>query len=503
MQGGDKPKGSRVVGDKKKKKPVEKPKEPEPEPEPKPEPAPEPAPETKDDVKDNWEAESDKDVKDDWEAESEDDVKDDWEAESEEEKPAPPPAKVDAKPEAKTDVKAEAKTAARADTKAPAKAQESDDSDDDSDGEELTTAQRMALERRQNADKRRKERTEQALAARSADNLRSPICCILGHVDTGKTKLLDKVRQTSVQEGEAGGITQQIGATYFPVEALKEKTFVLNKGDYDFKIPGLLIIDTPGHESFTNLRSRGSSLCNIAILVVDIMHGLEAQTLESIRLLRDRKTPFIVALNKVDRLYDWKATPNNAFQDSLAQQSRGTQAEFEERVEKTKLAFAEQGLNAELYYRNKNMSRYVSLVPTSAISGEGVPDLLQLLTTLTQTRMSSSLMYLSELECTVLEVKVVEGLGTTLDVVLSNGVLHEGDRIVVCGLNGPIVTQVRALLTPQPLKEMRIKSAYIHHKEVRASLGVKIVAPELDKAVSGSRLPVSYTHLTLPTICSV
>lgn len=491
MQGGDKPKGSRVVGDKKKKKkPVEKPKEPEPEPEPKPEPAPEPAPETKDDVKDNWEAESDKDVKDDWEAESEDDVKDDWEAESEEEKPAPPPAKVDAKPEAKTDVKAEAKTAARADTKAPAKAQESDDSDDDSDGEELTTAQRMALERRQNADKRRKERTEQALAARSADNLRSPICCILGHVDTGKTKLLDKVRQTSVQEGEAGGITQQIGATYFPVEALKEKTFVLNKGDYDFKIPGLLIIDTPGHESFTNLRSRGSSLCNIAILVVDIMHGLEAQTLESIRLLRDRKTPFIVALNKVDRLYDWKATPNNAFQDSLAQQSRGTQAEFEERVEKTKLAFAEQGLNAELYYRNKNMSRYVSLVPTSAISGEGVPDLLQLLTTLTQTRMSSSLMYLSELECTVLEVKVVEGLGTTLDVVLSNGVLHEGDRIVVCGLNGPIVTQVRALLTPQPLKEMRIKSAYIHHKEVRASLGVKIVAPELDKAVSGSRLLV-------------
>ena len=220
------------------------------------------------------------------------------------------------------------------------------------------------------------------------------------------------------------------------------------------------------------------------------MHGLEAQTLESIRLLRDRKTPFIVALNKVDRLYDWKATPNNAFQDSLAQQSRGTQAEFEERVEKTKLAFAEQGLNAELYYRNKNMSRYVSLVPTSAISGEGVPDLLQLLTTLTQTRMSSSLMYLSELECTVLEVKVVEGLGTTLDVVLSNGVLHEGDRIVVCGLNGPIVTQVRALLTPQPLKEMRIKSAYIHHKEVRASLGVKIVAPELDKAVSGSRLLV-------------
>ena len=120
-----------------------------------------------------------------------------------------------------------------------------------------------------------------------------------------------------------------------------------------------------------SLRSRGSSLCNIAILVVDIMHGLEAQTLESLRLLRDRKTPFIVALNKIDRLYDWKATPNNAVQDSLAQQAVHTQNEFDERVSKILLAFNEQGLNAELYYRNKNMGRYVSLVPTSAHTGEG------------------------------------------------------------------------------------------------------------------------------------
>lgn len=219
----------------------------------------------------------------------------------------------------------------------------------------------------------------------------------------------------------------------------------------------MLVIDTPGHESFTNLRSRGSSLCNIAILVVDIMHGLEPQTIESIGLLKQRKTPFIVALNKIDRIYGWKAIKDNAVRESLAEQPEHVIREFNERVEATKIAFAEQGLNAELFYKNPDVRKYVSFVPTSAITGEGVPDLLSLLVQLTQDRLTDSLMYLSELEATVLEVKVVEGHGTTIDVILSNGVLHEGDRIVVCGLNGPIVTNIRALLTPQPMRELRVK----------------------------------------------
>ena len=258
----------------------------------------------------------------------------------------------------------------------------------------------------------------------------------------------------------------------------------------DYKLPGLLIIDTPGHESFTNLRSRGSSLCNIAILVVDIMHGLEPQTLESLRMLRDRKTPFVVALNKIDRMYGWTATPDGGFRESLARQNTGTQREFETRLAQTMTAFAEQGLNAKPYYDNKDLGRVVSLVPTSAHTGEGIPDLLMLLIKLTQERMTNSLMYLSELECTVLEVKVEEGLGHTLDVVLSNGVLHEKDRIVVCGISGAIATNVRTLLTPQPLKELRIRGAWVHHKEVKAALGVKIVADGLEKAVAGSRLMV-------------
>lgn len=420
---------------------------------------------------------------DDWEAmaakEEDDGLKDSWDAESgEDEKPA-----------------ANGKPADNSEDEDESEEESDDDSDSDSDSdsseEEMTVSQRQAAARKQQAADKRKAEHDAARAAASKDNLRSPICCILGHVDTGKTKLLDKIRQTNVQEGEAGGITQQIGATYFPVEALQKKTAIVNQdGAFEFKIPGLLIIDTPGHESFSNLRSRGSGLCNIAILVVDIMHGLEPQTLESMKLLRDRKTPFIVALNKIDRLYGWKQIANNGFEDSLSLQKKSVQDEFRDRLEKTKLAFAEQSFNAELYYNNKNMSKFVSLVPTSAHTGEGIPDMLKLLTTLTQERMTNQLMYLSEVECTVLEVKVIEGLGTTIDVVLSNGILHEGDRIVLCGTEGAITTDIRALLTPAEMKELRIKSQYVHNKTVKAALGVKIAANGLDNAIAGSRLLV-------------
>ena len=422
----------------------------------------------------------------DWEkAADAEDVKDSWDAPSEDEEPK--------KPVANGAAKAEEAKAAPAPKEAEEEEEEEEEtsSEEESEDEEQSAAQKAIAQRKADAAERRKKQHDEAMAARSKDNLRSPICCILGHVDTGKTKLLDKVRQTNVQEGEAGGITQQIGATYFPVEALRQKTAVVNPDNkFEFKVPGLLIIDTPGHESFSNLRSRGSSLCNIAILVVDIMHGLEPQTLESMRLLRDRRTPFIVALNKIDRLYGWKKIDNNGFKDSLSLQNKSVQSEFRTRLERTKLLFAEQGFNSELFYENKSMARNVSLVPTSAHTGEGIPDMLKLLTSLTQERMTNALMYLSELEATVLEVKVIEGLGTTIDIVLSNGVLREGDRIVLCGLNGPISTNIRALLTPAPLKELRLKSQYVHNKEVKAALGVKIAANDLEQAIAGSRLMV-------------
>ncbi|KAI0478993.1 hypothetical protein GGR56DRAFT_355254 [Xylariaceae sp. FL0804] len=422
------------------------------------------------------------DIEDDWEAAaaSDEDVKESWDADSEEEAE-----------KAKDKTAAASGKALPSRPKAGSESEESESEEESSEDEEQTATKAAEAQRRREAAERREKAHQAALAARSKDNLRSPICCILGHVDTGKTKLLDKVRQTNVQEGEAGGITQQIGATYFPVDAIKQKTAVINPdGAFEFKVPGLLIIDTPGHESFSNLRSRGSSLCNIAILVVDIMHGLEPQTLESMKLLRDRKTPFIVALNKIDRLYGWKKVDNNGFQESLALQSKGVVNEFKNRLDQTKLAFSEQGFNAELYYENKSMARFVSLVPTSAHTGEGIPDMLKLIVQLTQERMVGSLMYLSEVQATVLEVKAIEGFGMTIDVILSNGILREGDRIVVCGVEGAICTNIRALLTPATMKELRVKSQYVHNKEVKAAMGVKISAPGLEGAIAGSRLLV-------------
>lgn len=338
---------------------------------------------------------------------------------------------------------------------------------------------------------RREERLAAAKAERSRDKLRSPICCVMGHVDTGKTKLLDKIRRTNVQEGEAGGITQQIGATYFPIDRLRRSTDKVKSDEpMEYKLPGLLVIDTPGHESFTNLRSRGSSLCDIAVLVVDIMHGLEPQTIESMNLLLKGKTPFIVALNKVDRLYGWKSHANAPIRTSLAAQKSHTVSEFEDRSRRIMGQFAEQGLNACLYYDNKDFNQWISVVPTSAHTGEGVPDLLRLLVQLTQTRMAKRLAYVDYPQATVLEVKAVPGLGTTIDAVLVNGTLHEGDTIVVCGLQGPIVTNVRALLTPPPAKEIRVKAEYVHHKEIVGAMGVKIAAQDLEHAVAGTPLLV-------------
>lgn len=358
----------------------------------------------------------------------------------------------------------------------------------------------LAAQKRDEGRRKREDQEKANLAARSPDDLRCPIVVIMGHVDTGKTKLLDKIRKTNVQEGEAGGITQQIGATFFEKKTLEAQTAKLNETEkFDFKVPGMLVIDTPGHESFTNLRSRGSSLCDVAILVVDLMHGLEQQTIESLTMLRKRGVPFVIALNKVDRCYSWKTCKDSPIRDALKEQEEGTVSEFRSRATDAKVQLQEQGVNSNIYWEMGDEdwmnSDFVPLIPTSAVTGEGVQDVLMLLCQMAQRKIWKQLMWCANLQCTVLEVKAIDGLGMTVDVLVVNGHIHEGDKAVFCTLDGPIVTEIRGLLTPPPSREMRVKSEYIHHKKVKGALGVKVIGNNLEKVMAGTPVMVSAGHV--------
>eukprot|EP00968_Pinguiococcus_pyrenoidosus_P028381 scaffold7814_cov296-Pinguiococcus_pyrenoidosus.AAC.3 len=367
-------------------------------------------------------------------------------------------------------------------------------------------AQRLAMEHERELEEeaervkeacrqRRRKAEGAARAARSPDRLRCPITVIMGHVDTGKTKLLDKIRQTNVQDGEAGGITQQIGATFFERSTLLDKTAKLNEGphaqDFDLNIPGLLIIDTPGHEAFDNLRNRGSSLCDVAILVIDVMHGIEQTTRESLKMLQSKNVPYIIALNKVDRCFGWQSEADRPIQDALDAQETSTTQEVQRRIGEARLALNEIGLNVALYWEDDAFDDdVIPMCPTSAITGEGVPDLLRLLSKISQTRCIERIMAHDALECTVMEVKVIEGLGTTVDAILVNGELREGDKIVCCTLSGPVVTSIRAILTPPPSRELRVRAEYIHHASIRGAIGVKITGQHLENVIAGTPIKV-------------
>jgi translation initiation factor 5B len=313
---------------------------------------------------------------------------------------------------------------------------------------------------------------------------RSPILCIMGHVDTGKTKLLDKIRDTKVQDGEAGGITQQIGASFIPYETLILKSKVSSK---DIKIPGLLMIDTPGHEAFTNLRNRGSSLCDIAIIIIDIVHGLEQQTIQSINILKDSNIKFIFALNKIDRLYGWKSQENRNIHESF-KANQISLDEFTNRLNDINCQIMSLGLNSKLFWENNSLHDTISICPISAKTGEGVCDLLKLITTLCQEQLTEQITYTNKLKCIVMEKTITEGLGASVDVILINGELKKGDEITFQTIEGMKTKLIRNLLTPPPNKESRITTEYIHHDSVKGSLGVKIVANDIDKIIVGSQI---------------
>jgi len=322
---------------------------------------------------------------------------------------------------------------------------------------------------------------------------RHPIVSVLGHVDHGKTSILDTVRGTHVFDREAGAITQHIGASEVPLDTIYERCGPLLQGKR-FGVPGLLFIDTPGHHAFTSLRSRGGQLADIAVLVVDINEGFKPQTLESLNILRRSKTPFVVAANKIDRIEGWKTAKSGAFVLNVRKQEADALTRFDEKFYTLVGAFYDQGLPVERYDRIQDFRKQVAIVPTCATSGEGIPDLLAMLVGLAQKFLEDRLGTDEEMPGagTVLEVKEDKGLGQVLDVILYAGAIRKGDRILLgTSTDEPVETTIRALLKPAPLDEMRdARQAFRDVGEVVAAAGIKLVAPNVDDVVSGAPLRV-------------
>lgn len=283
-------------------------------------------------------------------------------------------------------------------------------------------------------------------------HLRSPITCVLGHVDTGKTTLLDKIRNSNVQNNEFKGITQQIGVTFIPQ-------------DDNFDFPGILILDTPGHGAFMNMRQRGTSICDIAILVVDISQGIEEQTEKCIELLKEQKLPFVVALNKFDLIQN-----------------------PEYKMKEISLAFAERGFNAFAFDKNPNVRNNLSLIPVSAKTGHGIKELLYTVCNLTQSLLKKRLSVTNELNCFIMEVKKINGIGKVLDCILIDGEIHKKDKIVMAGINGPIHTTIKTIYVPGSMKEMRTTHDYNIQDCVRASRAVRIVTKEMNDVIPGTTI---------------
>jgi translation initiation factor 5B len=316
---------------------------------------------------------------------------------------------------------------------------------------------------------------------------------VLGHVDAGKTTLLDKIRGTAVAKREPGTMTQHIGASFLPWKALESICGeLLDRIKAEIIIPGFLVIDTPGHEAFSNLRRRGGSIADIAILVVDVLRGLEQQTFEAIEILRERKVPFVVAVNKIDKIPGWRSFPEAPFAESLRRQEQAAQLRLEELLSYIIQQFNSLGFRADRYDRVRDFTKVLALVPLSALTGEGIPDLMLVLAGLAQRYLKKRLEARITLgRGVLLELREETGLGTTATLILYDGVIKRGDLVVTGGINGPLVTRVRSLLMPKPLDEMRSpEDKFREVKEVVAAAGVKLVAEKLEEAIAGAPLYV-------------
>lgn len=316
--------------------------------------------------------------------------------------------------------------------------------------------------------------------------IRSPIIVTVGHIDHGKTSLLDKIRGTAVTRLEPGMITQHVGASYIPIDIVKKICGdLIQRFKIEIVVPGLLFLDTPGHAAFITLRKRGGAIADLAILVIDVTEGFQEQTYESLMILKQYKTPFVVAATKIDKIPGWYPFHNSCFLESIEKQREDVKEELEKGVYRIVSQLAESGLNSERFDRIENFRKQVAIVPCSGLTGEGVPELLVVLAGLAQQFLKDRLQLSETPRGTVLEVKETFGFGTTIDVILYDGKLRKGDYLIIGGKE-PVVTKIRALLRPRPLQELRVEKQFETVEEVNAACGIKIAAPGLENVIAGS-----------------
>ncbi|MFH1895632.1 MAG: translation initiation factor IF-2 [archaeon] len=323
--------------------------------------------------------------------------------------------------------------------------------------------------------------------------IRKPIITVLGHVDSGKTSFLDRIRGTKIVSQEAGAITQHIGATEVPIETIRDLAGELTKKyGFELKIPGLLFIDTPGHQAFSNLRKRGGSIADLAVLTVDAIKGCEAQTLEAIDILKAFKVPFIIAMTKIDRIHGWESK-NLSFTENKENQSKKLLEELDNKIYCILGETYKKGFQAERFDRIQDFTKEIPIIPICNKTGEGFPEVLMFLAGLSQRFLEKKLTIevTGKGKGTILEVKKEKGLGSTIDVILYDGKIKTGDKITLGGKEGIIETKIRAILLPKPLDEIRSpQERFDSVKEVHAASGLKISAPGLELALAGSPIRV-------------
>ncbi len=324
----------------------------------------------------------------------------------------------------------------------------------------------------------------------SEETTRCPIVSVLGHVDHGKSSILDAIRGTNILATEAGAITQAIGASIIPLDTIQQKCgTLLDSLNMKFNIPGILFIDTPGHAAFTTLRKRGGNLADIAILVVDIKEGFKPQTIEAIEILKSFKTPFIIAANKLDLVPGFRKQGLPLLQEINQQDASVVQTIDTRLYELVGQIHENFELNAERFDRVDDYTQQVAIVPCSAKENIGIAELLMVITGLAQRFLEQNLQVdvCADAKGTILEVKEEQGLGKTMDVIIYNGNLKVNNPLVIGTLEGePIVTKVKAMFEPSPLNEMRDKkSKFKSVKEVEAATGVKISCPDMDGVIAG------------------